>query len=75
MGSPAPEVQYLYDWLRDEFRRHPEVMIRIRPAQEADGVSVRTPAREYFFETEWVREKRFDRVSGLASQILDLLER
>ncbi len=66
--------QYLLDWVEDEFRRYPQVRIRLRPLQERDGVTVRTETREYFFETDWVRERRYDQMNRLAAQIQNLLD-
>lgn len=65
--------QYLYDYLQDEFRKYPEVRVRIVPYQEEDGISVKTEAREYFFETAWAEASRFDRVNELVQRIKDVL--
>jgi hypothetical protein len=70
---------YLLEYLRDEFRRYPEVRLRILPAaaipsaESRDGVTAKTESREYFFETRWMQGKRFSEISKLVRAIKDVL--
>jgi|GEM_PF-6468506 len=70
--------QYLFDYLMEEFRKFPEVRVRMvpyrEPGTEDDGVQVRTEAREFFFETIWVVGQRMDLVTGLVGKIREGLE-
>ena len=65
--------QYLFDYLVEEFERHPQVRLRIVPLTQGDGVSAKTSAREFFFETDWVRFRRFDEIRGLVERIKEVL--
>ncbi len=47
--------QYLLEYLKDEFRKYPEVRLRLILADHEDGVVARTESREYFFPTEWMQ--------------------
>jgi hypothetical protein len=58
------EQQYLLDYLREEFRKYPEVRLRVLREADEEGVMAKTESREYFFPTEWVRGKRFDLVAA-----------
>jgi hypothetical protein len=71
----ATEVtrQYLLDYLVDEFRSYPEVRIRNLPHDKDTGVTVRTEAREYFFEFDWVEGMQLDQVEKLVRSIKDVL--
>lgn len=40
-----------------------------------DGVIVKTPSREYFFESQWVESRQMNRVEALVRQIKDLIDR
>lgn len=65
--------QYLFDFLQEEFERLPQVRLRIVPLAQDDGVSAKTPAREYFFETDWIRYRRFGEVRALVEKIKEVL--
>ena len=56
--------QYLLDYLRDEFKKHPEVRFRMMVEMNEDGVMARTEARETFFPTEWMQEMRQDLIQN-----------
>lgn len=79
--DPATEQArlYLLEYLRDEFRRYPEVRLRILPtarvpsAERADGVTAKTESREYFFETSWMLGKRFAEIQSLVRAIKEVL--
>lgn len=57
MASSSFEIarQYLLDYLKDEFRKYPEVRLRFMLESHEDGVMAKTAAREYFFPTEWMQ--------------------
>lgn len=61
--------QYLLEYLREEFRRHPEVRIRIISEDHEPGVSLKTSAREYFFPLEWAHQQDFKNVTQLVKEI------
>jgi hypothetical protein len=56
VSKPSVEIarQYLLDFLKDEFRKYPEVRLRFIREYQEDGVLAKTDAREYFFPTEWM---------------------
>jgi hypothetical protein len=64
---------YLFEYLKEEFKRYPSVRIRILPFSEGEGVNVKTEAREYFFETSWVEQKRFDVIDALILRVQEVL--
>lgn len=66
MAQPSFEIarQYLLDFLKDEFRRHPEVRFRFMLEDHEDGVMAKTEAREYFFPTEWMQRMDLQRIKG-----------
>ncbi len=70
---------YLLEYLRDEFKRFPEVRLRILPAavipsaDRQDGISAKTESREYFFETQWMAGSRFSEIQALVRKIKDAL--
>lgn len=55
--------QYLLDYLRDEFRRFPEVRLRLIVESQEDGVLAKTESRETFFPTEWMQKMRQDLIA------------
>jgi hypothetical protein len=48
--------QYLFDYLKDEFRGFPEVRLRFMLESHEDGVMAKTESREYFFPTDWMQK-------------------
>lgn len=64
--------QYLLDYLAEEFSRDPDVRVRIVPASDDYGVTVRTEAREFFFPFEWAESKMFDKVEALVRHIKEI---
>jgi hypothetical protein len=77
MDGHETEREYLLSYLQEEFRAHADVRIRIPPfmREEEDGVSLKTEAREYFFPTEWVIDRRMGEVRELVQKIKDVLEK
>lgn len=65
--------QYLIDYLNEEFRRHPEVRIRVWREDHEEGVSVKTAAREYFFPFEWTERGHFKKIQEQVRQIQEIL--
>jgi hypothetical protein len=61
--------QYLMDYLREEFRRHPEVRIRPILEEHEPGISLKTSSREYFFPLEWAHRQDFNSVRELIKQV------
>lgn len=61
--------QYLFDYLEEEFSRHPQIRVRVVPASDEDGITVRDESREYFFPFEWAETRRFDEVVRLVRKI------
>lgn len=62
MSANSPEEVYLVDYLKEEFRRRPEIRVRQMTHEGEEGVMVRTDAREYFFPFAWMRGGRFSEV-------------
>lgn len=60
---------YLLEYLKDEFRRYPEVRIRQTPEDKEVGITVKTESRDYFFPVEWMRNKRFDQITKEIARI------
>jgi hypothetical protein len=61
--------QYLVEYLREEFSRHPDVRIRIISEDHEVGVSLKTSSREYFFPLEWAHQQDFKQVRELVKEI------
>jgi vancomycin resistance protein YoaR len=61
--------QYLVEYLREEFRRHPEVRIRVILEDHEPGVSLKTASREYFFPLEWAHRQDFKSIGELVKEI------
>lgn len=76
MTSPRmnPRHQYLLDYLEEEFRRNPEIRVRVVPQEHEDGVLVRTESREYFFPFEWADEPGWPRVHAEVRKIREILQ-
>ena len=68
-----PTEQNLIDYLKDEFKRHPEVRLSVSVENGVAGVSVRTKARTYFFPFEWSPGNGFREVQSLVKQIMEIL--
>ena len=67
--TPNEARQYLFDYLEEEFSRYPEIRVRVVPASEEDGITVRSESREYFFPFQWAENKQFDEVAKLVRKI------
>jgi hypothetical protein len=65
--------QYLLDYLKDEFRRFPEVRLRIMSEDQEDGIMAKTETREYFFPTEWMQKMKLDQIKAEISRLKDAL--
>lgn len=75
MPSIAFEIarQYLLDYLKDEFRKHPEVRLHFMLESHKDGVMAKTAAREYFFPTEWIQKMNLERIQAEVRRLKDAL--
>lgn len=65
--------QYLFDYLRDEFYKYPEIRLRFMLESHEDGVMVRTEAREYFFPTEWMQNMQLNRIKEEIGRLKEAL--
>ena len=68
-----PSEQYLIEYLKDEFKRYPEIRLSVSAEDGVRGVSVRTKARTYFFPFEWSPGRGFREVQDLVRQIMEAL--
>jgi hypothetical protein len=64
-----PSEQYLIEYLREEFRQHPEVRIRPILEDHEPGISLKTASREYFFPMEWAHRQDFKNVRDLVREV------
>lgn len=65
-------VQYLVDYLQEEFSRSTyssEVRVRVHQEEREEGVLVRTSSREYFFPMEWAYREDFTQIHKLVAEI------
>jgi hypothetical protein len=62
-------VQYLVDYLCEEFSRFEEVRVRVHSEDHEEGIQVRTASREYFFPMEWAYREDFTQVGKLVAEI------
>lgn len=67
-------VQYLVDYLVEEFSAFDDVRIRVHTEDREEGVLLRTASREYFFPMEWAYREDFTRVRKLVAEIKAALE-
>ncbi len=64
--------QYLIDYLKEEFRRHPAARIRVQKEDGEIGVTVKIGSREYFFPFEWSESGRFAKIREQVGRILEV---
>lgn len=67
-------VEYLVEYLREEFRRHPDIRVRVISEDHEPGISVKTSSREYFFPFEWAYKQDFKSVQAQVREIRDGLK-
>lgn len=71
------QIQYLLDYLKEEFHRYPEARIRKVPGisdeHGEEGVTLKTESREYFFPISWMLPGQFKHVVQLVQRIKSAL--
>lgn len=69
------ELQYLHDFLKDEFYQYSQLSIRRSPSSRTPGVTVKSETREYFFDVQWVINKDFELIQSVAKDVKEHIDR